>query len=276
MADNEMVKQDDASLVKMTDLSDVTAIAERPQTTEDSFAGTEDIGTNDIRLPRLAIAQGLSPQITPGDGQFIEGLTLFDMFNDLTNKVYGKGPLTFVPVQRQVRRMEFTPRSEGGGLVDPDVPAGDPRLKWTKSSPELTKADLPPVATEFVEFVVLLLRKGVAPEPIVLSIKTTNKWNKRASDQLTTFIKLRGTAIYSGLYTVDTKVPAKNDKGTFGVPTCKNAGFIPTGTPTGKALYEFAKAFHESLVGKTIVINRDGNEVDDSMAANPEGAAADM
>jgi hypothetical protein len=258
----------------LTLMGDITGTMERPKSLDPTDrAGTEDIGPNDVRLPRLAIAQGLSPQVTPGDGQFIEGLTLFDMFNDLTSEVCGKGPITFVPVRRDVRRIEFTPRSEGGGMVDPDVPPGDPRLKWTKSTANVPKADVPPRATTFVEFVVLLLRAGKAPEPLVLSIKSTNKHNRRASDNLTTFIKLRNAPIYAGLYTVDTKVPAKNDKGTFGVPTIKNAGFIPKDTPAGGALFAMAKAFHESLVGKVIVVNRDtAEEVDDSMASNPEPA----
>jgi hypothetical protein len=226
-------------------------------------------------LPRLGIAQGLSHQVTPGDGQYIEGLTLFDMFNDLTNEIYGKGPITFVPLRRDVKRMQFKPRAEGGGLLDPDVPPGDPRLGWRRGEGP-NGEDLPPQATTFVEFVILLLRPGKAPEPIVLSIAGTNKHNRRASDQLTTFIKLRNAAIYAGLYTVDTKVPAKNDKGTFGVPTIKNAGFIPKDTPAGAALFEFAKQFHESLEGKNIIVDREA-DVDDSMAANPEeGGSTEM
>jgi hypothetical protein len=259
-------KETQAEVTDLTLLGGITGAMERPKGRESGPAGTDDISADEIRLPRLAIAQGLSPQITPGDGAYIEGLVLFDMFNDLTGQVYGKGPLTFVPVRRDVRRIEFKPRSEGGGLVDPNVPKNDPRTKWSEAE---DGTRLPPAATEFVEFIILLLVKGKAPEPIVLSIKTTNKWNRKAADQLTTFIKLRNDDIYAGLYTVDTKSPAKNDKGTFGVPTCKNAGFIPTDTPAGAALYAHAKAFHESLAGKTVVVDRE-EEIDDSMAANSE------
>lgn len=253
-----------AESTDLTKFGDIQGVAERPRTLERTHAGTEDIGADDIRLPRLAIAQGLSPQITPGDQQFIDGLTLFDMFNDLTGEIYGKGPITFVPVRRDIRRIEFRPRSEGGGVLDMNVPFNDPRLEWTVEGDERK----PPRATTFVEFVILLLRSGRAPEPIVLSIKGTNKHNRRASDQLTTFIKLRDSAIYSGLYTVDTKVPAKNDQGTFGVPRIKNAGFIPVDTEAGKALYGFAKNFHDSLEGKEIIIERE--EIDENETFNPE------
>lgn len=274
-----------AEETNLTVLGDVTAVAERPKSLDrDDLTGTEDIGARDVRLPRLGIAQGLSHQITPGDAQYIEGLKLFDMFNDLTGEIYGRGPITFVPIRRDVRRIEFTPRSEGGGIVDTDVPPNDPRLLWTWSTPELkasgAKADVPPRATTFVEFVVLLLRSGRAPECVVLSIKGTNKWNRRASDQLTTFIKLRNAPIYAGLYTVDTLTPAKNDSGTFGVPVCKNAGWVPKDTQAGAALYAYAEQFHASLAGKTIVVDREPGADDfdpETMEGGGQGAtAADM
>jgi hypothetical protein len=259
---------------------DVQGTLARPKSMEFDETGTEDIDPDRVRLPRLAIAQGLSPQMTPGDSQFIEGLTMFDMFNDITGEVYGKGPITFVPVKHTTRRIEFIPRNEGGGVADLEVPKGDVRLKWTKSSPELTKADLPPKATEIEEFVVILLRKGKMPEPIVFGIALKNKWNRRAADKIIATVKLRrGTPIFGNMFTVDTKVPAKNDQGTFGVPTIRDLGFVPKDTPSGAALFQFVKDFHDSLEGKNIessVINQPEPDIDDSMAANPESTDAEM
>lgn len=275
MAEPQNTEPQSAERVDLATVGDISGTLERPKAlVRGDLAGTEEIGPNDVRLPRLAIAQGLSHEVTPGDQQFIEGLQLFDMFNDLTQEIYGKGPITFIPVRRDVRRIEFVPRSEGGGIVDMEVPAGDERLKWTFEDGEKR----PPRATTFIEFVILMLRAGKQPEPIVLSIKGTNKHNRRASDQLTTFIKLRNAPIYAGLYKVDTKVPAKNDKGTFGVPTIKNAGFIPMDTPAGAALFAFAKQFHDSLAGKNIVVEReagdDGDAEFDTNAMENAGTAA--
>jgi hypothetical protein len=171
-----------------------------------------------------------------------------------------------------VKRLEFKPRSEGGGLVDPDVPVNDPRLLWRrKAGPN--GEDLPPAATTFIEFVILLLRAGKGPEPIVLSIAGTNKENRLASDQLTTFIKLCHAPIYAQLYTVDTRVPAKNDKGTFGVPTIKEKGWVPKDTPAGAQLYAYAEQFAQELKGKTIIVDRDPG-ADDFDPANLEHAGA--
>jgi hypothetical protein len=255
----------------LMNFDDVQGTMARPSSMEFDESGTEGIDANEVRLPRLAIAQGLSPQMTPGDSQYIEGLTLFDMFNDMTGEVYGKGPVTFVTVRRQWKGIEFIPRSEGGGVADPEVPKGDPRMKWSKSHPDLTKADTPPRATAIEEFVVVLLRKGKQPEPIVFGIALKNKWNRRAADKIISTVKLRrGTPIYGNMFTVDTKVPAKNDKGTFGVPTIRDLGFIPKDTPVGAALFQFGKDFHDSLEGKNIVSTVADDDIDDSMGANPE------
>jgi hypothetical protein len=278
----ELVVAAEESTDLMT-FDDVTGTLARPRSLEEDTAGTDDIDPNEVRLPRLGIAQGLSPQMTPGDAQYIEGLALFDMFNDMTGEKYGKGPITFIPIKREERRIQFIPRNEGGGIADPEVPKGDVRLKWTKSNPDLTKADLPPVATEIVDYVVLLLRKGKAPEPIVFGIALKNKWNRRAENKIKSTVKLRmpPAPIYANMFSVDTSIPAKNDKGTFGVPTIRDLGFIPKDTPSGAKLFAYAKTFHDSMVDKTIVTNitEPDADIDDSMGANPEpsgGASTDM
>jgi hypothetical protein len=241
-------------------LGSIQGVAERPKSIDpNDMYGTEGISADELRLPRMLIAQAQSPQMTEGNSAFIEGLKNYDLFNDLTNEIYGRGPITFVACRRDVRIIEFVPREEGGGIVDMEVPRNDPRTKWTKDE---DGNKIPPVATEFVECVALLLRPGKMPEPIVISIKTTNKWNRKAADQLTTFIKMRNAPIYSGLYTV-ASTPEKNDQGQFGVWVIRNGGFIPKDTPAGKALYDHAEKFTKSLEGKNVIINREGDDADE-------------
>lgn len=237
--------------------------------------GTEDIGANDIRLPRLAIAQGLSPQMIPGDSQYIEGLKMFEFFNDLNGDRYGQGPLFFIPIRRDIRRIEFAPRVKGqaggGGVVDMDVPPNDPRNLWT------TDADgkrVPPRATKFHEFVVLMLRPDGMPEMIVLSIKDTNKHNRRAAERLTSFIKqqaMRGkqaAPIYGCQYSVESKAE-KFPEGTAGVPVIQQAGRLDDPSQSDEdwaksaKLFEYAAGMAASLAGKTIVINREPGGDDD-------------
>lgn len=256
-----MATQSPASMTQA--LGDASSwLARDDEKFEGTGIGTDDIGIDDVRLPRLAIAQGLSPQIA-GDMP-VDGLKLYDLFNDLTNEIYGRGPMHFVPVRRDVRYIEFRPRDEGGGVLDLNVPANDPRTQWTVEMIDGQKTRVPPKATKFVEFVVLLLRPNKQPEIIVLSIKDTNKWNRAAHTSLSSFIKLRNDDIFGGVYTVTSK-PEKNDQGMFGVYVVQNAG------RAAGPIRELGKTLHASLDGKNIVVDRGLGE-EDSLDEPVEGA----
>lgn len=249
------------------DWGSIEPAANRPAGLPAGREGIEDLTAADVKLPRLAIAQTTSKQAIPGAAR-IAGLELFSMFNDLTNEVYGPGPLRVVPVLRMVRWIEWDPEQRGVPR-DLDVPVGDPRTKWRRDPSGDKSKDLPPLATEYVEFVCLLLRAGRAPEPIVVSIKTTNKHQRSAADKWTTYSAIRPTSLYTGMYDVSSH-PETNDDGIFGVFTVENKGYVPSRTPAGAALLSLAKSFHDSLAGKTIVVNREG-DVDDFREPGMEG-----
>lgn len=216
--------------------------------------GIEGFGPDDIKLPRLAIAQAMSPQLAD-PAQAIDGLKLGMFFNDLSGEVYGPGPLHIVVVRRDVRRIQFKPRAEGGGVLDLNVPANDPRNDWNTDD---KGGRIPPLATLFNEYVVFVMRDGFEPEPIVLSIKDTNKFNRKTSERLTGFIKFHPGPVFSAVYSVRT-VNEKNDEGTFGVfvidkmVTKEN----PKGYVEDENLYRMAERFEASLRGKTISVNRE-------------------
>lgn len=242
----------------LTTLGGIEGTLERPKALDpNDLRGTEGITSDEIQLPRLSIAQGLSPQLVPGEGKFIKGLTIGEMFNDVTEEIYGNGPLIVIPIIRQVKRIEFD-MNDRKVPVDRNVPPGDDRLDW--------HGEEPPRATTFVEFVCLLSRKGKEPEPVVVSIKTTNKYQSAAAKLWTTYIASRRAAIYSGLYKITSKIEkGQNKKGEatmFGVFIVKNSGFIPIDTPAGAALFNYAKGFYESLQGKDITLQPEEGDED--------------
>jgi len=217
-----------------------------------------------MKLPMLKIAQGLSKQIIPSESVYIEGLKMFDLFDDLNNTIFGAGPLTFFVGRREVKRIEFDPENRAVP-VDLEVPPNDPRMKWTKD-PTSGKG-VPPRAVKFVEFVIYLTQDGKPMRPIVMSIQETNKHQKKAHERLSGFIKMgdKPAPIYAKLYTVAVK-SEKNDKGTFGVYVINQVDFIQD-----EALYKFAKSWTTSLEGKTIDVKR---EVDPD-SFNPADIEAD-
>lgn len=250
----------------LAQMGDIEGVQERPRALDPTDrSGKEDIRPDEIQLPRLTVAQGLHPQVVPGDSKYIQGLQIGKMFNDVTEEVYGTGPLTVVPIYRQVVRIEFD-KNDRKVVVDREVPAGDPRLKWSKGTGP-NGEDEKPRATEFVEFVSLLLQRGKEPERLVVSIKTTNKEMRSAAKLWTTYIDNRSGPIYSGLYKLTSHIiRGKNKQGQetmYGVFVVKNAGYIPADTQAGGFLLEYAKRFHEASIGKTFVVDREGAEDDE-------------
>lgn len=85
----------------------------------DANLGNENVGQNDIVIPRIQIAQALSPEIKKTKSEYIEGAEEGSVFNTATRQLYTT-PLLVVPVAYNRRYIEWIPRSAGGGLVNPD------------------------------------------------------------------------------------------------------------------------------------------------------------
>ena len=144
-----------------------TALAPAPDYIPKTRRGFEDTVQTDLMIPRLALAQALSPQVTVGDPNRIEGLEVGGLFNSVTGQVYGKEVFVQVLRKMPLRAMEFRSVDDGGGVIDPDVPLGDPRLKWGNSGDK--KADKPQ-ATLFRDFLAVVLPQR---EVIALSFKSS-------------------------------------------------------------------------------------------------------
>ncbi len=217
-------------------------------------AGREGITSEDIQMPRLAIAQGLSPQIQEGDPLFIEGLKFGQLFNSLTGYNYGEGPIEFSIIKKSKRGVEFVPRAEGGGVKDRDVALDDPRMDWTKGPDG--KKDVKPIATLFHEYLVVLSKSR---ELIGISMKSTNI---KVAKVLNGLIQVRNQDIYEGKYKVAV-VKTKNVHGTFGVYTIANAGWA-----NDEESAEL-KTMFASFVSKEVIIH-EGDTDDDAAPAEGE------
>lgn len=238
------------------------ALAEIP----DWMAGVQEdapIAQEDMKMPRLAIAQGMSPAMQPGKPEYIDDLKLGQLFNSLTGEVYGKGPLRFAIAKRfPPRWVEF---NEERKLVDPNVPPGDPRTEWREPE-EPGGQRRPPIATKFLDYVIVLLD---TMEPIALSCARSNI---KPATALNGLIQMRKPKLIAGTarripefamaFTVETaQVPGPNNS-TYGIFVFKNAGDLLERPQEARAM----RAFHEQFATKVIDIDRE--------AADETGAEA--
>ena len=217
--------------------------------------GMEHVTRDDLQMPRLALAQGLSPQLEASDPLYIEDLKKGEAFNTVTGKIHGQGPWDIAVVRADPPRyMELVPIDEGGGVVDFSVPAEDPRTQWTTDD---DGKRVQPIATQFYDFVIVFLETR---EAIGVSLKVTGI---KVAKNLNTLIKLRekipdkngvlrNPPMFMGRYTLRT-VMEKNPKGTYANFRFANAGII-----TDSETLHFLSELFEQFKGKPLVIDMDG------------------
>lgn len=228
----------------------------RPSFIPRDTTGTEHITREEMSIARLALAQQMSPEINPSKPNFVEGLQIGQIFNSLTGRIYGLGPLEFYILRSYPPRfVEFIPREAGGGVKDPNVHPNDPRTQFGPNGEK-------PIATKFYDYLVVLT--PVDPnEPlnslVALSFKSTGL---KVGRKLNGLIKSRQAPIYAGRYSV-VSVEETNKLGTFRNFAVKNAGWAES--PEDVAML---KKLSAEFADKTVAIHRD--EDDDPVA----GAAA--
>ncbi len=212
--------------------------------------GSENISSEDLQLPRLALAQQMSPELDASDPKHIDGLAVGDAFNTLTRENYGKDPLRIVVVRvEKARYVEFNPREEGGGVKDFNVPKNDPRTKFGKAGDK-------PVATKFLEFVVMLAN---SMEPAALSFKGSGLKAARSLNGLITLQQTRAGSIpvYGLMFDIEPTMTS-NAHGKFAVFSIK-----PAGSVQDKALYETAESLFESIADREMAAPSDDAEADE-------------
>jgi hypothetical protein len=228
-----------------------------------SSEGTEGLGMDDVQMPRLAIAQTQTPAMLPNRAEYIRELKLGDLFNTLTGDIYEQ-PVEFIVVRRDPPRwIEF---DEDRKVVDRDVRPGDPRTFWTDAIDEKTKQKYrkKPIATQFYDFVVLLLPDF---QPIALSFSRTGI---KAAKRLNGLIKtsLPPLPVYARKFVMETKLevdPAS--QGTFGIHLIRNGGRIQDAET-----YAMAKQAFEAFKNRVIDIHR---EAEDETGIEDGGPVAD-
>lgn len=219
----------------------------RPDFIPKAAEGTEHLTKEDIRLPRLSIAQGLSPQVTRGNAKFIQGLSIGDLFNDLTGQIYQQ-PLEFFVVRADPPRwIEFIPREQGGGVKDLNVQPGDPRT-FPRRGPN--NEFLQPIATQFYDYVIML---WPSQELIALSMKSTALKVARSFNGL---ISIRNAPIYTGKYRLTT-AQEKNAKGEWPQFVIVNAGWVDN-----QEQFNVLKRMFDTLKTKNLVIDREPGDDD--------------
>lgn len=246
----------------------------------DSADGTEGLTRDDMVMPRLALAQKMSPEIDPESPKFIEGLEIGQMFNSVHRTIYGDGieeAIEFVVLKRDApRHVEFKPLDQGGGIVDMNVPVNDPRTMFTRGT---DGKSVKPIATKFYDFVVMLLP---SMEIIGLSFKSTGlKAAKLLNTTLATPLMVRQDGklvpkkipIYARKFMIRSAT-GKKDQHTFKVYVVEPSNIPSESSATSpkgdllpalvnQELFGFLHGYFENFKDQKVVIDIDVTPDDD-------------
>tara|TARA_R100001440_G_scaffold50937_2_gene70920 strand:- start:1984 stop:2751 length:768 start_codon:yes stop_codon:yes gene_type:complete len=218
---------------------------------DDAGSGLENIGAEDVTIPRLKILQAMSPEVNKHDGKYVDGASTGDIINTVTSTLYNdSNPLVVLPVAYKRLFLEWTPRESGGGLV---AQHDDPAVleKTTKNEQYqdvLENGNY--IQTSATHFVLVINSDGSYDTAMIsmagTQLKRSRTWNSMmASVKMKSGDKVFTPPSFSHKYNLSC-VQESNDRGTwFGW------GITAKGQVTQDEMtyYEAAKTFAEQVGG---------------------------
>lgn len=137
-------------------------VTERPSYLDpESRRGSEDVGMDDITLPRIEVLQALSPQIKRNDPKYIPGAEQGMIFNTVSGELYGEA-IVFIPIVFRKEYIVWQKRTAGGGFVSTHPTEEEANAAWEA----LDNPDDHEVNLHAVNFVYILRENGALEEAV--------------------------------------------------------------------------------------------------------------
>lgn len=192
MANKKVVKKA-ASAVVSTD---------RPDYLGEGTRGSEDVGFDDVTIPRLGLVQDLSPQHKKNKPEYIEGAEPGLLFNTVTNELYGSSVM-FIPVYFRKEWVVWKDIKSGGGFRG----SHDSKQEAVNALMELEDAEQCEIVDTGQQFGLIVI--GDRVDEIVMSM---SKSQMKPSRQLNSMIKIRGGDRFGSAYEIKA-IEAQNAAG---------------------------------------------------------------
>lgn len=175
MAKNEVAKAETTALALGTDADAFGAFAGE---------GLENVTANDILIPRIGIAQALSPQMNKKKPEYIEGCEIGDIIDVGTSERFADG-IVFIPVLYRKEYLEWAPRESGEGLqaIHEDPSVLDLCTPNDRKQPVLPNGN---IIVETAQFYGLNVTAGRRPSFIPMAstmLKIARRWNTLATGE---------------------------------------------------------------------------------------------
>jgi len=209
---------------------------------------------DDLLIPRLQLAQKMSPELDENDAKYIEGIKAGNFFNSVSRDIYTD--IDVIPCHSRTSYTEWVPRDQGGGLVG-EHDADSPAVKNTLTVEEDGKRrDVMESGNELViadEFYSFIVKEDGDYEPVLISMKSTQRKVAKRWRTLISMNKarnpktnqLQSVPIFSTLWKLTSVVEVNKKNEKYSNFAVQKIGPISTDK---QDLYHAAKQFRESII----------------------------
>jgi len=197
--------------------------------------GAENVGAEDMIIPRVELIQALSPARNKKDAAYIEGAEEGMLYNNVTRQLYGENAIV-VPVYYTKQFLVWKDRKSGGG--------GSNGFRGAFASRELAEVAISKLGEEGLEisdtaqhFVLVRLANGDWQEAVISMAKSKMKVSKRWNS----LIRLAGGDSFARAYKLSavTETNARNE-------SYFNFGITPLGF-VKEEVYKRAESLYETI-----------------------------
>jgi hypothetical protein len=205
-----------------------------------STRGTENVGTEDLVIPRLELVQSLSPARKKSDAAYIEGADEGMLFNNVTRQLYNDHVMV-VPVTYKKEWLIWKNRDAGGGFRG----AFDSESAARRAMDELEDGAQCEVVDTAQHFCLLVHPDGRAEDIVVSCSKSKMKVSRRWNS----LIRLNEGDSFSRVYKLGA-VAEQGDKGDYYNFTVSAAGY------PSEALYRRAESLYTAITAGFVKVDR--------------------
>lgn len=252
-----------------------------PEDLDDS--GFEEMGSEDMAIPFIAILQKGSPQVEEDNAKYVPGAKAGSLINTVTQELYdGKGAgIRFIPVHREHKFLEWIPRDSGGGLAGTYDPESDYVVKAKQGAPKFGKIELDngnDLVETFSVYGLVVSEDGAEHTPVLLSfgstqIKHYKRWMTQARSVTVRDEQGRRVTppLYAHVYRLGT-VLEQNTKGTWYGWKIRfdGANAEACRLPQTSELYNAAKDFRALVTSGAVKAATDTVQATETAGATPE------
>ena len=210
--------------------------------------GSEEVGSDDLVIPRIELVQSLSACRKKTDPAYIDGAQEGMLYNNVTRELYGES-INVVPVFFRKEYLLWRDTKLGGGFggAFPDGASGEEARQVQEAPHEWEVVDTN-------QHFVLVLKEDGSVEEAVMSMAKTKS---RASRNWNSLVRINGGPRFSRVYKISGVADQNKAGQDFYNLSVKNVGFVT------EQVFKHAEQIYDMVKSGSAAVDRSTEVAED-------------